>query len=197
MQINWYGKNCFKLVDQEVSVLTDPLSPSSVGLKNPRITSDIVVFSSPEDRNKISSEAFIFSSPGEAEIKNVFIHGVTHFEGKNLRPIFKIIIEDLKICFLGEISNELSEEEMDRLGEVDVLVAPFSEKILNSKKVKKIVEQIEPSLVIPSCWENRNALASFIKEVGLKEKEETDKLKIKKKELSLEKTELVILKVSA
>lgn len=197
MQISWYGKNCFKLVDQEVSVLTDPLSPSSVGLKNPRITSDIVIFSSLEDEKKISSEAFVFSSPGEAEIKNVFIHGVAHFEGKNLRPIFKIALEDLRICFLGEISNELSEEELDRLGEVDVLVCPFSEKILNSKKAKKIIEQIEPCLVIPSCWENRNALVTFIKEVGLKEKEETDRLKIKKKELSLEKTELVILKVSA
>jgi len=196
MQISWYGKNCFKLVDQEVSVLTDPFSPSSVGLKNPRITSDIVVFSSLEDEKKISPETFVFSSPGEVEIKNVFIHGVAHFEGKDLRPIFKITLEDLRVCFLGEISNELSEEELDRLGEVDILVSPFSEKILNSKKVKKIIEQVEPCLVIPSCWENRSALTAFIKEVGLKEKEEIDKLKIKKKELSSEKIELVVLKIS-
>jgi L-ascorbate metabolism protein UlaG (beta-lactamase superfamily) len=197
MQINWYGKNCFKLTDQEVSVLTDPFSPALAGLKNPRITSDIVVFSSPGEAKKVSSEAFVFSSPGEAEIKNVFITGLVHFEGKILQPIFKITVDEVRICLLGEVSGELSEDEMDRLGEVDVLICPFFEKIIGSKKVKRIVEEIEPSLVVPSHWENRNALNTFIKEVGLKEKEEIDKLRIKKKELSPDKTELVVLKIAA
>jgi L-ascorbate metabolism protein UlaG (beta-lactamase superfamily) len=197
MQITWYGKNCFKMVDQEVSVLTDPFSPSLAGFKNPRLVSDITVLTSPEDAKKISPDIFVFSTPGEVEIKNIFLQGVTHFEGKALKPIFKITIDELKVCLLGEIDSELSEEELDRLGEIDILIIPFSEKILSSKKVKKIIEEIEPSLVIPSCWENRNALTVLIKEVGLKEKEETDKIKVKKKELSADKTELIVLKISA
>lgn len=197
MQITWYGQNCFKLMDQEASILTDPFSPSSAGLKNPRLTSDIVVLSSAEDDKKIPVETFIFFTPGEAEIKNIFLQGITHFDGKTLKPIFKLTVDDLRICFLGEINSELLDEELDRLGEVDLLIIPFSEKILNSKRAKKIIEMIEPSLIIPSCWENRNALTAFIKEVGLKEKEETDKVKIKKKELSSEKTELIVLKVSS
>lgn len=197
MQITWYGKNCFKMVDQEVSVLTDPFSPSLAGFKNPRLVSDIIVLTSSEDAKKIPPDIFVFPTPGEVEIKNIFLQGVTHFEGKLLKPIFKMTIDELKICFLGEINNELSEEELDRLGEIDILIVPFSEKILSSKKIKKIIEEIEPSLVVPSCWENRNTLTTLIKEVGLKEKEETDKIKIKKKELLAGKTELVVLKISA
>jgi len=194
MQINWYGTSCFKIIDQEVSVLTDPLSPEKSGLKNPRITSDIIILSSPEDGKNISSDAFVFKTAGEAEIKEVFIQGVVHFDKKIFKPLYKITVEDLRICFLGELNEELSEEELDKLGEVDVLLVPFNNKILDFKKTKEIINALEPSLIIPSCWKNQKELFGFVKEIGLKIKEETDKLRIKKKDLSTEKTELIVLK---
>lgn len=194
MQIIWYGANCFKLISSEITILTDPFSPEKLGFKNPRITSEIVILSSPEEGKKVSTEAFILSTPGEVGIKDVFIYGLPHFEGKILKTIYKLNIEDLKICFLGEISNSLTDEELDRLGEIDILILPISKKTLSSSKAIEVVNGIEPTLIIPSSWKDKSEILEFIKEIGTKSAEEMEKLKIRKKDLVEEKIEVVILK---
>lgn len=195
MQIIWYGAHCFKLISPEVTILTDPFSPAKLGFKNPRITSEIVIFSSSQqEEKKISSETFILSTPGEVGIKDVFIYGLPHFEGKNLKTIFKLNIEDLKICFLGEIAEALADEEVEKLGEVDILILPISKNTLSFKKALEIVKEIEPTLIIPQYGKDKNEISEFVKELGKKNLEEIDKLKIKKKDLVDDKTEIIILK---
>lgn len=194
MQIIWYGANCFKLISSELTILTDPFSPEKSGFKNPRITSEIVIFSSLEEKKKVSAESFILSGPGEIEIKGIFISGLPHFEGKTFKTIYKLTIEDLKICFLDGISSTLTDEELDKLGEVDVLILPISKKSLSSERAIKVINEIEPTLIIPSNWQDKNEITEFIKEIGIKNAEETEKLKIKKKDLVKEKVKIAILK---
>jgi len=195
MQIIWYGAHCFKLISPEVTILTDPFSPAKLGFKNPRITSEIVIFSSSQqEEKKISSEAFILSTPGEVGIKDVFIYGFPHLEGKNPKTIFKLNIEDLKICFLGEITEALADEEVEKLGEIDILILPISKNTLSFKKALEIVKEIEPTLIIPQYGKDKNEISEFVKELGKKNLEEVDKLKIKKKDLVDDKTEIIILK---
>lgn len=199
MQFSWYGASCFKLIFSETVISTDPFSPAKSGFKNPRINCDAIVFSSlPEDfkkeLKKISDETFVVSTPGEIGIKNVFIYGLPHFEGKDLKIIYKIVAENLKICFLGEITSQLTTEEIEKMGEVDILILPVSSKIFSDKKVKETINNIEPKIVIPCCWRKKEDLADLIKEIGSKNIEEVERLKIKKKDLVENKIKLFILR---
>lgn len=197
MQIIWYGGSCFKITSQEVSLLTNPFSPQKMGFKNPRITSEIIIFSSfPEElkNNKRISESFIISGPGEYEIKDIFIQGIPHLERKILKTIYKLEIENIKICFLGEIIKALDNEELEKLGEIDLILLPISEKRIEFLKIQELISEIQPSLIIPSDWRDEKELANFSKEIGFKREEFLEKLKIKKKDLSQEKTEFVVLK---
>lgn len=197
MQLSWYGANCFKLISSETTILIDPFSPAKSGFKNPRTKCDIIVFSClsedfKKELKKISDETFIVSTPGEVGIKNIFICGIPHFEGKQLKIIYKITAENLKICFWGEAINQLTTEELDKIGEVDILVLPVSSKMISSKRVAEIINDIEPGMVIPCSWKNKNDLADLIKEIGPKNTEEVEKLKIKKKDLVEGKIKLII-----
>ncbi len=191
MQIIWYGKTCFKIISSQISILTDPFSPSQAGFKNPRINSEIVIFSSSQNfKNKIETfpNTFSFSTPGEYEIKNIFIYGIPRFENNFLKTIYKIETENIKLCFLGEISKTLKDEEIEKIGEVDILLFPIS-----LKENLGLINKIEPGIAIPSCWKEKKELNYLIKEFGLKQEMDLDKLKIKKKDILEDKTRFVIL----
>ena len=94
MIITWIGHSCFKiqtksknstLNPQEVTIVTDPFSPS-IGLKMPKIQADIVTVSHDHDDHvnlsAIKGEPFIVESVGEYEIRNNFIYGVKSFHDK-------------------------------------------------------------------------------------------------------------------
>jgi L-ascorbate metabolism protein UlaG (beta-lactamase superfamily) len=190
MQIVWYGKTCFKIIFQEADILTDPFSPKKDGFKNPKITSSIVIFSEkPEKIEESSEKNFFILNPGEYEIKDIFIFGFPHFEKEILKTIYKIEAEEIKICFLGEISKNLTDEEIEKLGEVDILIFPVS-----FKDNLELINKIEPSIIIPSCWQKEKDLNLLFKEFGFK-KEPLEKFKIKKKEIKKEKVEFVPLKI--
>ncbi|MCX7779200.1 MAG: MBL fold metallo-hydrolase [Patescibacteria group bacterium] len=201
MQIIWYGESCFKIITNELSILTDPFSPAAQGLKNPRLTSEIVVFSNPATLKKKEEEKnnfFLISMPGEYEIKNIFIFSLPHQENNLLKLIYKIETEEIKICFWGEISKEPASEELEKLGEVDVLLISFAPS-LSLKEIVKTIKEIQPKIVIPHSLkikENKidlKIIEKFTQEMGWRKFEKTAKLKIRKKDLSLGKTGLIIL----
>lgn len=196
MQIIWYGQSCFKIISSEMIILTNPFSPEVAGFKNPKISSSgIIIFSSLEEKKKTPADNFLIFTPGEYEVKNIFIRGISHFGGKNLRTIYQLNLEGLKVCFLGALSEKLNNEELEKLGETNILLLPVSDKkTINFKEAAEIVNEVQPNLIIPSCWKDEKELLPFIKETGVKKESVLDKLKIKKKDLSDEKIEFFILK---
>jgi L-ascorbate metabolism protein UlaG (beta-lactamase superfamily) len=93
----------------------------------------------------------------------------------------------------------MKEEEVETLGEIDILILPVGgNTVLSASEAVKIVNEIEPKIVIPSHYKmpslifDLDGVEKFVKEMGGK-KEEMDKLVIKKKDLPEEGTKLVIL----
>lgn len=201
MQIIWYCKSCFKIISNETSILTDPLSPATQGFKNPRLTSEIVLFSNPsvlKKKEEGRNNFFLLSTPGEYEIKNIFVFGLPHFENNVLKIIYKIEIEGIKICFLGEIFERPISEELEKLGEIDILFIPFTGP-LSLKEIAKTIKEVQPKIIIPHSLEikkdklNLKIIDKFVKEMGWQKFERMTKLKIRKKDFSLGKTHLVFL----
>lgn len=210
MYITWLGQSCFKIQGKEVTIATDPYDPAT-GLKLSRMTADIVTVSHDHyDHNyvaAISGNPFVINTPGEYEVKRVFIYGIPSWhdnkegEERGANTIFLFEFEELKIAHLGDLGHSLSDEQLEKLEAVDILMIPVGGVYtLSAKEAAHVISQIEPRVVIPMHYKipglkvNIDGLDKFSKEMGAKKAEPLDKLRITKKDLPAEETRIIILK---
>lgn len=213
MTITWLGQSSFKLQDKissdGVTVVTDPYGKET-GLKMPSFEADIVTISHDhKDHNNIEAlrgNPFVIDCAGEYDTKGILIEGIDSYhdeeEGK-LRGgniIYRIEIDDISIVHLGDLGHVLTNEQLEKLVGVDILLIPVGGKYtLDAKKAVEVISQIEPRIVIPMhyqveglAYEDFDPVEKFIKELGIEPSRE-EKLKISKKDLPQEEMELVIL----
>lgn len=72
---------------------------------------------------------FIIKSPGEYEIRNIFVEAIS-------QDVYVVTLEDIRICLLN--TSKLTDKELEAIDSVDILIADDQE----------LVSEIEPSLVI-------------------------------------------------
>ncbi|MCF7794753.1 MBL fold metallo-hydrolase [Patescibacteria group bacterium] len=211
MIISWQGQSCFKIQDKigpdGITVATDPFD-KSVGLKVPNFEADIVTVSHDHsDHNNVQSlrsDPFVASMAGEYDVKGVLIEGIESYHddkkgeerGKNI--IYRIEMEDISIVHLGDLGHSLDNSQLAKLEATDILMIPVGGKYtLDAKKAVEVIAQLEPRIIIPMHYKipglkiDIEGVDAFVKELGLTATKE-EKLKISKKELPSEDTELVI-----
>jgi len=208
MIIQWLGQSCFKISTKnnqgEFIVATDPFTDDG-SLKMPKFQADVLTVSqNNEEHNNIEaikSKPFIITNPGEYETKGIFVYGIASINEKEKSKItlYKIISEDICLAHISGLNQPLTDEQLDRLGNIDILFLSVGIKnCLDGKKAAEIVSQIEPRIVIPMHYKlggqksDLNSSDDFLKNCGLKS-ETTDKLKIAKKDLIGEDTRVIIL----
>jgi len=204
MQIQYFGLSSFKISTKEATIITDPFHKDS-GLTPPRGAADILVLA---EKNKklysassgIQGEHFDVTDPGEYDIKGVTITGIPLKQEDKFVTVFLLESEDIRILNLTHIKEfNLKEEELEELGDIDILILPVGgNTVMSASLASKVVNQVEPKIVIPSHYKmpgliiDVDAVDKFIKEMGGK-KEETEKLTLKKKDLTEEGTKVVVL----
>ena len=147
----------------------------------------------------------VIAGPGEYEVRGVFITGVWSFAddegGKKLgrNNIFLFHLDDLVVCHLGALGHTLSSQQLEAIGDVDVLLVPVGGNAsLSAGKASEVISQIEPRVVIPMHYSTgretlqMDSLDKFTKEMGLKDWTTQDKFSMKKSDLA-ETTQVVIL----
>lgn len=213
MEITFLGHSSFKIKSKAATLVTDPFDPKMVGIKFPSTEADIVTVShAHEDHSNIGAitgNPMIISGPGEYEIKEISILGFPSFHddkkgaerGKN--TIYVIEVEGIRICHLGDLGEDLSDQILEDLGDIDILMIPVGGGFTVSPgKAVEIVQAIEASIVIPMHYaeeglnkENFKGLSPvdvFLKEVGLTV-ERLPKLSLKQFEIDPETQKVVIL----
>ncbi|MFH2118547.1 MAG: MBL fold metallo-hydrolase [Candidatus Paceibacterota bacterium] len=217
MTITYHGHSCFKLRGKNGSVVTDPYS-DSVGFSLPSLSADIVTISHDHtdhnQANKVSGTArrqkpFIINHLGEYEVGGVSVFGVKSYhdgalgEERGLNSIFTIAIDGIRICHLGDLGHELSEKEINAIGNVDVLLVPVGGVFtINAKQAVTVTRAIEPSFVIPMHYNTQyhdqktfgelQGVEDFLKEFGADSVTTVDKLKLEGDRLP-EEIEVVVL----
>ncbi|MBI2055174.1 MAG: MBL fold metallo-hydrolase [Candidatus Sungbacteria bacterium] len=205
MVISWYGQSCFKIQSGELVLVSDPYH-KDIGLTPPRFKADILVVTHEHlDHNNIETiptageigGAFVVRGPGEYEVKNVAITGIPTFhddkKGKERGPntCYVIEMEDIRIGHLGDFGEaEIRPETLEALGEIDILLVPVGGTYtIDAEVAAEVVNAIEPKIVIPMHYAISGIKAKlagvgmFLKEMGIKNGEEMDRLTIKKKDL--------------
>jgi len=213
MIITWQGHSCFKIQDkvgtEGITLVTDPYN-SDIGFKLPNFEADIITVSHDHhDHNNTSAfrgNPFIINSAGEYDVKGILVEGVLAYHdedkgatrGQNI--IYRIEVDNITVCHLGDLGHILENKQLEKLEGIDVLLIPVGGKFtLDAKKAVEVISQIEPRIVIPMHYKTKDlkidgldGVDKFIKELGIEPRYE-EKLKISKKDLPSENTELIIL----
>jgi len=216
MVITYYNASCFKVQSGDTVLLFDPPSKNS-GFKTPRFQTDIVFIShNHENHNghenipsKTEEAPFVITGPGEYEVKNTVIRGIKTFHdsdnGKKhgLNTAYVVNFENTRICHLGDFGEqELRPETQEALGEIDILLMPINGAIVGAERAVKLINQIEPKIIIPMHYFAKNfvldkkALSDFLKEIGQEKANEMEKLTLRKKDIGDKKEEVTVLSPS-
>jgi L-ascorbate metabolism protein UlaG (beta-lactamase superfamily) len=209
MQIHYFGLSSFKIQTKEATVITDPFDKKS-GLTSPRGNADILILAEKANplynaASGVSGEPFLINDPGEYDIKGVTITGIPlkqdeSEKGTRYVSAFLIESEDIKILNLTHIREfNMKQDDLEGLGSIDILILPVGgNSVMTARDAAKVVNEIEPKIVIPSHYEMPglglpyDKLQTFIKEMGGKA-ESMEKLLIKKKDLTEETIKVTTL----
>ncbi len=219
MIIHWYGHSCFKIQSSlsDIVLAIDPYD-ASLGWRSPRIAADIAIASTQRgEYNNMESikpthdaQPFIIKYPGEYEVGGIFVYAIPIEQqisdgkkDKNETTLISAIrIDECVVAHLGALNRDLTEKELEELGNVDVLIIPVGGNgVLDAKKAAALVNEIEPRVVIPMQYKTANVkremdgVEKFLKESGVKDVEVIDKYKLAKKDLPADKTEIVLLNI--
>ena len=213
MDVAFLGHSSFLLSGKDVSVVTDPFDPGSVGIRYPRVEATVITISHDHsDHNKVelvSGVKKVISGPGEYEIEGVSIIGIPSFHddkrgaerGKNTIYVYEM--EGLRLCHLGDLGHSLNDEMVSTIGDIDVLMIPVGgHYTIDGQKAADVVHSIEPKVTIPMHFQvpglNPEVFSDltdekpFINEMGISARQEK-KLSIKAGNLPEDNQEIVVL----
>ncbi len=202
MEIKYFGHCCFQIRGKNVVLLTNPLD-SSLGIKLPNLTADVVILGDNEKAEEVlkikaanRETPFFIDEAGEYEVGGAFILGIS--SGKN--TLYVITVDGLRLVFLGNQFDKLSEKQLEEVDGVDILFLPVGGKlVLSSKQAAEIVGQIEPKIIIPMAYKvphlnlDLAPVDDFLREMGMEEVKPLEKLIISKDKLPLDSKEVVVL----
>jgi L-ascorbate metabolism protein UlaG (beta-lactamase superfamily) len=199
MDISWLGHSCFRIGGSHAVVITDPYSPD-LGYSLGKPDAGIVTVSHNHPGHSytqgIGGEPRLVTGPGEYEIGGVLIIGVATFHdgdrgrerGKNTAYLMEI--DEISVCHLGDLGHVLTAEQVEGMGDVDVLLLPVGGVYtINAPLAAEVVRQLEPKVVIPMHYQTPalkwklEPVDRFLKEIGVKEIKSQPKLSLTKASL--------------
>lgn len=193
MDIEYKGANCVVISSKKDTFVTDPkLSDNS--LKDQGAQASAVLLTQSAFGVKAGDDTLIIDGPGEYEVNNCSIRGIAARRHSELSEttqtatIYRLDLDSITVAIVGHIDPQLSEEQLESLGVIDVLVVPVGNSgyTLDSKSAVDLIRTIEPKLVIPTHYAEEGVkyevpqlpVDDFIKELGAAS-EEVPKLKLK------------------
>lgn len=216
MDIVYLGHSSFHIKGKDVSLITDPFDPESVGFRFPKVSATIVTSSHDhDDHNKVENVSDVrkaITGPGEYEIQGVSIIGIPSFhdskkgEERGKNTIYVIEMEGLRLAHLGDLGHKLSEDTVNAMGDIDVLMIPVGgHYTIDSKVAAEVARAVDPNIIIPMHYQmpglNPSAFAAlsdekpFINELGYQVRTEK-KLSLKPGSLDDESQEIVVLEIA-
>lgn len=215
--VQFLGHACFRLRGRDGIVLCDPFS-RAIGIDLGRPTAHIVTVShNHPDHNNVAQvkpmreKLFVIDSPGEYEVSGVLITGVRTYHDKakgaelGTNTVFVIHLDEVAFCHLGDLGHELSQAQLEAIGNVDVLFVPVGGgETIGPAEAINVISQIEPRVVIPMHYATAQlsfdqplgSLERFTHEMGLKDVVAEEKLSLTASSLppESEETRVVILR---
>jgi len=159
-------------------------------IKQPRVS---IVLGQPDQKKKTPTEADIIlvglnesvsgidqtktcliNLPGEYDIKDVFIRGIQD----NSHIVYLLDLDGQKIVYLSGLAKaELDDRRIEQLGDVHLLIISVDGDGLGPQAAVKLVNRIEPRMVIPMDYK-ADELNQFLKTLGAEKQAEESSLQL-------------------
>lgn len=215
--VQYLGHACFRLRGRDGIVICDPYS-RSIGIDLGKPTAHIATISHDHpDHNFVSAikpareRLFVIDGPGDYEVGGVLISGVRTYHDKakgadrGFNTVYVIHLDDVVFCHLGDLGHELTQNQIEEIGNVDVLFIPVGGgETIGPAEAVNVISQIEPRVVVPMHYASAQLsfeydlapLEKFTHEMGLKEVQAEEKLSITAANLppESEETKLVVMR---
>lgn len=191
MEFQYHGGNCISISTKNARLVIDD-NLKELGLKPVTKPDNIALFTS---LPKSAGDARLtITDPGEYEVSEISVFGVAaraHMdeEGQESATIYKIQYGDTRVVITGHIHPDISEEYLEELGAVDILIIPVGGNgyTLDPTGALSVIKKIEPKIIIPTHYEDKSVtypvpqqpLAEALKVLDLEVKETVSKFKPK------------------
>ncbi|MCY6959214.1 MBL fold metallo-hydrolase [Clostridium brassicae] len=160
MKITWLGHSSFLIEDSKGRrLLTDPFD-ESVGYKIFDEEVDLVSIShhhfDHDYIDKLKGNPKIIDKVGLFNLCDIPLKGIPSFHddvkgtkrGENI--IFVFEIDGYKICHLGDLGHELSQDYINKIGNIDILLIPVGGNYtIDGKAAAKVAKEINSKIIIP------------------------------------------------
>lgn len=192
MEIEYKGGNCITITTKDVTIVVDG-KLSMLGLKDLTGGAGVIEVATQEDF-VVGGDHVVIDTPGEFETKGISVKGISakrliDFDGQERSTIYRVRIGDISLAIVGHIATPLSDDQLESIGIVDILVVPIGGGgyTLDAHQAVEVVNKIDPKVIIPTHYSDsdidyevhQEGLSDFVKELGVLQHEIVAKWKIK------------------
>ena len=126
MKLTWLGHSCFLVETAEGSAVLDPYAPGSVpGLRLPKVTADLVLCSHGHRDHGYLEGVTPSGRHASLRIRTLDTwHDDRHGALRGNNTVHILDAEGLRLVHLGDLGHMLSEDQIQALGKVDILLIP-------------------------------------------------------------------------
>lgn len=179
--IEYKGGNGVVIATKKTTVVIDP-KLSSLGVKDIAVKEAVEIATEPRFALSSKDAQLAIEGPGDYEIGDFSICGTSatrHIDteaDEKIATIYRIEVGDVRIALLGNIAPKLSEDQLEALGIVDIVILPVGGGglTLDATSAASVVRQIDPKAVIPTHYADgalsyempQDTLETFTKELG-------------------------------
>lgn len=179
--VEYKGGNSVVIATKKSTLAIDPRL-SVVGLKEPKLTHDVELATEARLALGEAEGRVLIEGPGEYEVGDFTIRGVAatrHIdtpEQEKIATLYRVEVGDCSFAVVGNVASEVSEEQLEALGVVDIVILPVGGNgyTLDATSAVALVRQIDPKVVIPVHYADsglkyevpQDSLEQFTKELG-------------------------------
>lgn len=192
--IEYKGGNGIVIATKKTQVVIDP-KLSVNGLKDLSVKDAVEVATEARFALNDKEARLAIEGPGEYEVGDVAIRGIRatrHLDTSADEPvgtIYRLEVGDMRIAVLGNVVPKLSEEQLEGIGVVDIVIVPIGGNgyTLDAVGAVTVVRQIDPRVVIPVHYADsaikyevpQDDLELFVKELAVPTEDAGVKFKVK------------------
>lgn len=193
MEIEYKGGNTVVISTKPATIVVDP-KLSVVGLKDVSTKGAIELATEARFALTNADAMLNIEGPGEYGVAQFDIRGIAaqrHLDSEKdprVSTMYRIEAGDIRLAVVGNIYEKVSEQQLEELGVVDVLILPVGGNgyTLDATGAASLVRQIDPKVVVPVHYADdaltyevsQEPLELFVKELGAPV-EEVAKMKLK------------------
>ena len=160
MKIKWLGHACFLITsDTGLKIITDPyVTGGDLSYGQIKESADIVMVT--HDHDDHNNVAAIGGNPrvvrGTVEVKGIKFKGIPTYHdevgggkrGRNTILCFEV--DGMRLCHLGDLGHQLSDNQVAELGKIDILFIPVGGYYtIDARVATQLCDRLKPKVIIP------------------------------------------------